>query len=41
VPVPIVGLGAVLLMMLVSGVATLPALGATTRMHLVDVLRTE
>jgi len=41
VPVPIVGLGAVLLMMLVGAVATLPALRATTRMRLVDVLRTE
>jgi len=41
VPLPMVGFGAVLLMMLVGALATLPALRATNRMQLVDVLRTE
>ena len=41
VPLPVVGLGAVLLMVLVATLATLPALRATHRMQLMDVLRTE
>lgn len=41
IPVPLVDLGAVLLMALVSVLAAIPALRAMSRMQVVDVLRVE
>lgn len=41
IPAPLIGLGALLLLILVAGLATIPALRAVNRMHLGDVLRAE
>ncbi len=41
VPAPLVGLGAVVLMLIVAGLATIPAIRAVNRLPMMDVLRGE
>lgn len=41
IPAPLVGLGAVVLMLIVAGLATIPAVRAVSRLPMMDVLRGE